>query len=31
MTDTSRHLAALRERMRATGTGLVALGPGSHM
>jgi Xaa-Pro aminopeptidase len=31
MTGTPRRLAALRERMRATGTDLVALGPGSHM
>lgn len=28
---TTRRLAALRERMRATGTDLVALGPSSHM
>lgn len=31
MTDTSRRLSALRERMVKTGTDLVALGPGSHM
>src|SRR6185312_12561882 len=31
MTDTARRLTALRERMRETGTDLVALGPGSHM
>lgn len=29
--DTKRRLAALRERMKATGTGLVAIAPGSHM
>ena len=31
MTDTAKRLAALREKMRETGTDLVALGPGSHM
>ena len=31
MTNTSKRLAALREKMRKTGTDLVALGPGSHM
>lgn len=31
MTDIARRLAALRGRMRETGTDLVALGPGSHM
>ncbi|MDN2565411.1 aminopeptidase P family protein [Aquibium sp. A9E412] len=31
MADTAKRLAALRERMRQTGTDLVALGPGSHM
>lgn len=31
MSDTKNRLAALRERMHETGTGLVALGPGSHM
>jgi Xaa-Pro aminopeptidase len=31
MTDTSKRLAALRERMRKTETDLVAVGPGSHM
>jgi Xaa-Pro aminopeptidase len=31
MMDRARRLAALRERMRETGTDLVALGPGSHM
>lgn len=30
-TDTTARLAALRKRMTASGTGLVALGPGSHM
>jgi Xaa-Pro aminopeptidase len=29
--QTSKRLAALRERMKATGTGLIAIGPGSHM
>jgi Xaa-Pro aminopeptidase len=29
--QTTRRLAALREKMAATGTGLVAIGPGSHM
>lgn len=29
--QTTRRLAALRERMTATGTGLIAIGPGSHM
>jgi Xaa-Pro aminopeptidase len=29
--DASKRLAALRERMRKTGTDLVAVGPGSHM
>lgn len=31
MEQTTRRLAALRERMAATGTGLIAIGPGSHM
>src|SRR6185437_7541183 len=31
MTGTARRLAALRGRMRETGTDLVTLGPGSHM
>jgi len=31
MTETAKRLAALREKMRATGADLVALGPGSHM
>jgi Xaa-Pro aminopeptidase len=31
MTDASKRLAALRERMRNTGTDLVAVGPGSSM
>jgi len=30
-TDTKARLAALRDRMSGNGTGLVALGPGSHM
>ena len=30
-TDTTARLDALRKRMTASGTGLVALGPGSHM
>src|SRR3954468_9478812 len=29
--QTTRRLAALREKMAATQTGLVAVGPGSHM
>lgn len=29
--QTARRLAALRKRMKATDTGLVAIGPGSHM
>src|SRR5271165_2748018 len=31
MTETSRRLVTLRERMRKTRTDLVAVGPGSHM
>jgi Xaa-Pro aminopeptidase len=31
MIDTSKRFIALRERMRETGTDLVAVGPGSHM
>lgn len=29
--DTKKRLAALRDKMKATGTGLVAIAPGSHM
>jgi Xaa-Pro aminopeptidase len=29
--QTQKRLAALREKMQATGTGLIAIGPGSHM
>ena len=29
--QTTKRLAALRDRMAATGTGLIAIGPGSHM
>jgi len=31
MVDTTKRLAALREKMKSTGTGLVAIVPGSHM